>query len=302
MQREPQPVKAYTIAPMYRYGRPGRGRHREHYQLSVEAIGSDDPALDAEVIELYAEILRRIGVTQWELHLNSIGDEHCRPAYVEQLTAWLDAARRSARRGGAAQARDEPAAGLRRQEPEASRGARGRAEDRRVALRRVPGALRARPAAPDRARRALRARSDARARSRLLHPHDVRVHRARRERQLDDLRRRTLRRPRPGGGRPADAGDRVRRRHRAAAARRRERGHHVGPAARRGVRRRRRRLARDGADGAAAATPHRRGRRHGLRRALDEGTAVAGVALGRADGRRSCASATPSCAPRVARM
>ena len=38
---------------MYRYGRPGRGRHREHYQLSVEAIGSDDPALDAEVIQLY---------------------------------------------------------------------------------------------------------------------------------------------------------------------------------------------------------------------------------------------------------
>ena len=91
MQREPQPVKAYTIAPMYRYGRPGRGRHREHYQLSVEAIGSDDPALDAEVIELYTDILRRIGVTQWELHLNSIGDEACRPAYVEQLTAWLDA-------------------------------------------------------------------------------------------------------------------------------------------------------------------------------------------------------------------
>jgi histidyl-tRNA synthetase len=91
MQREPQPVKAYTIAPMYRYGRPGRGRYREHYQLSVEAIGSDDPALDAEVIELYTEILRRIGVTQWELRLNSIGDANCRPAYVEQLTAWLDA-------------------------------------------------------------------------------------------------------------------------------------------------------------------------------------------------------------------
>jgi histidyl-tRNA synthetase len=91
MQREPQPVKAYTIAPMYRYGRPGRGRYREHYQLSVEAIGSEDPALDAEVIELYAEILRRIGITQWELHLNSIGDAACRPAYVAELTRWLDA-------------------------------------------------------------------------------------------------------------------------------------------------------------------------------------------------------------------
>jgi histidyl-tRNA synthetase len=90
LHREPQPVKAYTIAPMYRYGRPGRGRYREHYQVSVEAIGSADPAIDAEVIEVYTEILRRLGVTRWELHLNSIGDSACRPAYVERLNAWLD--------------------------------------------------------------------------------------------------------------------------------------------------------------------------------------------------------------------
>ena len=43
LHREPQPVKAYTIAPMYRYGAPGRGRYREHYQLSLEAIGSPGP-------------------------------------------------------------------------------------------------------------------------------------------------------------------------------------------------------------------------------------------------------------------
>jgi len=91
LHRGAQPVKAYTIAPMYRYGRPGRGRYREHYQLSVEAIGSADPAIDAEVIEVYTEILRQIGVTQWELHLNSIGDRACRPAYVERLNDWLDA-------------------------------------------------------------------------------------------------------------------------------------------------------------------------------------------------------------------
>jgi histidyl-tRNA synthetase len=91
MQRLPQPVKAYTIAPMYRYGAPGRGRHREHYQLSVEAIGSADPAIDAEILQLYTELLRRLGVTQWELHLNSIGDENCRPQYVEKLNEWLDA-------------------------------------------------------------------------------------------------------------------------------------------------------------------------------------------------------------------
>jgi len=91
LAQEPQPVKAYTIAPMYRYGRPGRGRYREHWQLSLEAIGSDDPALDAEVLQFYVELLRRLGVTEWELHLNSIGDANCRPRYVEKLNAWLDA-------------------------------------------------------------------------------------------------------------------------------------------------------------------------------------------------------------------
>ena len=90
LAQEPQPVKAYTIAPMYRYGRPGRGRYREHYQLSLEAIGSSDPAIDAEVIQFYAELLRRLGVTEWSLLLNSIGDANCRPQYVERLEEWLD--------------------------------------------------------------------------------------------------------------------------------------------------------------------------------------------------------------------
>jgi len=91
MHRDPQPVKAYTIAPMYRYGAPGKGRYREHWQLSVEALGSPDPAIDAEIIQLYHELLRRLGVTKWELHLNSIGDANCRPQYVERLNEWLDA-------------------------------------------------------------------------------------------------------------------------------------------------------------------------------------------------------------------
>jgi len=90
LAQESQPVKAYTIAPMYRYSRPGRGRYREHYQLSLEAIGSADPAIDAEVIQFYAELLRRLGVTEWSLLLNSIGDANCRPQYVAQLETWLD--------------------------------------------------------------------------------------------------------------------------------------------------------------------------------------------------------------------
>ncbi len=90
LHREPQPQKLYTIGPMWRYDRPQKGRFREHWQLSVEAIGSDDPALDAEILQLYAELLRRLGVTGVELQLNSIGDANCRPAYVERLSAWLD--------------------------------------------------------------------------------------------------------------------------------------------------------------------------------------------------------------------
>jgi len=91
MTKEPQPVKLYTIAPMYRYGRPGRGRYREHWQLSLEAIGSADPAIDAEVMQFYSELLRELGVADWELRLNSIGDASCRPQYVARLNEWLDA-------------------------------------------------------------------------------------------------------------------------------------------------------------------------------------------------------------------
>jgi histidyl-tRNA synthetase len=90
MHREPQPVKLFTLAPMYRYSTPGRGRYREHWQLSLEAIGSSGPEIDAEVVQFYAELLRRLGVTQWELRLNSIGDASCRPAYVARLNEWLD--------------------------------------------------------------------------------------------------------------------------------------------------------------------------------------------------------------------
>jgi histidyl-tRNA synthetase len=90
LHREGQPVKLYTLATMYRYEAPQRGRYREHWQLSVEALGSPDPALDAELIQLYAELLDRLGVTGYELQVNSIGDENCRPAYLERLNAWLD--------------------------------------------------------------------------------------------------------------------------------------------------------------------------------------------------------------------
>ena len=91
MYRDPQPVKLYTIAPMYRYAAPQRGRYREHYQLSLECIGSAEPSVDAEVIQYYDTLLRALGVTHFELQLNSIGDRNCRPAYIAKLNEWLDA-------------------------------------------------------------------------------------------------------------------------------------------------------------------------------------------------------------------
>lgn len=89
MKQQPQPVKLYTLASFYRYDRPQRGRYREHYQLSVECIGSDSPAVDAEVIQLYDNLLRNLGVANYELHLNSSGDRACRPEYEDNLREWL---------------------------------------------------------------------------------------------------------------------------------------------------------------------------------------------------------------------
>jgi histidyl-tRNA synthetase len=89
LHREPQPQKLYTIETIYRYGRPQKGRFREHWQLDAESVGSDDPACDAEVIQLYDSLLDRLGIDEYRLELNSIGDAACRPAYLERLRPWL---------------------------------------------------------------------------------------------------------------------------------------------------------------------------------------------------------------------
>jgi histidyl-tRNA synthetase len=87
----PQPVKVWYAVPMFRYNAVQRGRFREHYQFGAEAIGSEDPAIDAELIALQARWYANVAVTGLRLLINSIGDEVCRPAYVDLLTAFLDA-------------------------------------------------------------------------------------------------------------------------------------------------------------------------------------------------------------------
>jgi histidyl-tRNA synthetase len=89
LHRAPQPVKTFTVGPMFRYAAPQRGRYREFWQIDFEAMGSDDPAVDAELIELFHEIARSAEIDGIRLQLNSIGDRACRPAYVERLRAFL---------------------------------------------------------------------------------------------------------------------------------------------------------------------------------------------------------------------
>jgi len=83
-------VKVYYIATIYRYEHGQRGRYREHQQTGVEAIGAADPAIDAEVIGLAIEFYRRLGITDAELRLNSVGCPDCRPRHLDALVAFAE--------------------------------------------------------------------------------------------------------------------------------------------------------------------------------------------------------------------
>lgn len=77
--------KLYYITPIFRYERPQAGRYRQAHQLGVEAIGSQHPALDAEVIALAMHFYRHLGISRLSLVLNSVGCPVCRPTYRERL-------------------------------------------------------------------------------------------------------------------------------------------------------------------------------------------------------------------------
>jgi len=83
------PFKAWYAAPSFRYERPQAGRYRQHHQLGVEALGSDDSDLDVEVIALAWGLYRDVGLTRVRLLLNSLGDAKCRPGYLDALRSYL---------------------------------------------------------------------------------------------------------------------------------------------------------------------------------------------------------------------
>ena len=89
--RPTPPFKAWYTAPNFRYERPQAGRFRQHHQLGVEALGTDDADLDVEVVALAWSVCSDLGLSRVTLLLNSLGDDACRPAYLDALTEFLAA-------------------------------------------------------------------------------------------------------------------------------------------------------------------------------------------------------------------
>jgi histidyl-tRNA synthetase len=91
MHKLPQPVKVWYAGPFFRHEAPQAGRFRQFTQIDAEALGSDDPSLDAELILLFDEILERVGVGPRRLRLSSLGTRETRADYLEELKGFLRA-------------------------------------------------------------------------------------------------------------------------------------------------------------------------------------------------------------------
>jgi histidyl-tRNA synthetase len=89
MHKLPQPVKLWTWGPFFRHEAPQAGRFRQFTQIDAEALGSDDPSLDAELILLLAELIERAGAGPARLRLSSLGSPETRAAYLDELSAYL---------------------------------------------------------------------------------------------------------------------------------------------------------------------------------------------------------------------
>jgi histidyl-tRNA synthetase len=89
LDQRPGVQKLYYMGPMFRRERPQKGRYRQFFQIGAEAIGSESPLVDAEVIEMVMQVLERAGLRGPTLLINSVGDHNCRPQYVEKLRAEL---------------------------------------------------------------------------------------------------------------------------------------------------------------------------------------------------------------------
>ena len=201
----PVPWKAWYVTPAFRYEEPQAGRYRQHHQLGVEVLGTEDPDVDVEVIALAARFYTDLGLRRIDLAVNSMGCAEDRPRYVAALGRYLS--ERAGELCDEHRARFEvnPLRVLDCKQPRVPRRHRGRPPPGRLPrrrLRRPPG-----PGAPGprRPRDRAPARSPSRARSRLLHADHLRV---RGHRPRSPLRTRwaaagaTTDWPRPSAGHP----------------------------------------------------------------------------------------------------
>jgi histidyl-tRNA synthetase len=90
LYNEPGIQKLYYFGPMFRRERPQKGRYRQFYQIGAEVLGSDHPAIDAEVLEMLVLLLERLGLKEFRLLVNSVGCPKCRPEYLKILCKALD--------------------------------------------------------------------------------------------------------------------------------------------------------------------------------------------------------------------
>lgn len=88
MRTRPQPVKLYSLGPIFRHEKPQAGRYRQFWQFNVEAIGEMDPALDVEVMSVAWQLYEDLGFGGLSFQINSTGDPRCRPRYIEALVAY----------------------------------------------------------------------------------------------------------------------------------------------------------------------------------------------------------------------
>ncbi len=88
LTRQPGTLKFYYMGPMFRYDRPQAGRYRQFHQVGVEAVGSDSPVLDAEIIRTALALFEAVDAEGLKVQINTIGCPECRPAYIARLQAW----------------------------------------------------------------------------------------------------------------------------------------------------------------------------------------------------------------------
>ena len=90
---QPQPLRFYFIGPMFRYDKPQKGRYRQFHQIDIEVFGEEDPAIDAEIVEMADFLCESLNVKDREVLVNSVGCRECRPSYHQDLKAAAESQR-----------------------------------------------------------------------------------------------------------------------------------------------------------------------------------------------------------------